>query len=303
MKRTIIYNIVCLALLSLSLGSCKEHYVTYNDKEYVMFADTAQLYVVREDLLCYDVPVVSTVSCPYDRNFAVEVIDPSSSAVEGRDYALESNNFTIKAGELRSNVRVLAKYDNLDPEKQLHFTLRLIIPDRLEMPMYGTETIVRMQKTRKFDRKNFTGWAVLSSLFLYQYSITGDYQRLVFTEADPDNERGVIVHDMFAKGYDVKIWFDDDTDPASPAVYTPDGQVASDESTIFGMVHGDNHILLGDSMQARSYFLGHANIAVLYNRFYVQKIGEDIGTVGNFLSELDWISDEEAERLKREEGM
>lgn len=303
MRRYNIIGVMAVVLSSLFMQGCKERYITYDDKEYVMFADTAQLFIVREDILSYELPIASTVATPYDRHFAVEVLDESSTAVEGRDFTLDSYNFTIKAGERASCVRINGLFDKLDTEKQPAISFRLVVPEDLVMPLYGDRTILRMQKTNKFKRENFTGWAVVSSMFLYEFSLTGAYQRLIHTVADPDNENGVILESFLADGYDVKIVFDDDTDPASPKVYTPQGQILSSEDMVFGTIHGDNHILVGDSSQRASYFLGHANIAVLVNRMYVEKIGSEVGTVGHYLSEIDWVSDEEAERLKREEGM
>lgn len=285
-----------------SLPSCTEHYITYDDKEYVMFADTAAMYVVREDILSFQVPVVSTVACDYDRTFAVEILDASSSAVEGRDYTLQSNNFTIKAGERTANVVVNGKFDNLEAGKDMDFTLKLVMPERLVMPLYGDQTIVRFFKSNKFDRSRFTGYAVVTSMFLYQYSLNGMYQRLIHTHADPNNENGVILESFLVDGYDIAIRFDDDTDPLNPAVLMDKDQVVSDEGNIFGMVHGDNHILIESSNQGQSYFLGHSGVCLMLNRFYVQDIGEDIGTVGHFYTEIDWVSDEEAQRLRNEEG-
>lgn len=285
-----------------SLPSCTEHYITYDDKEYVMFADTAAMYVVREDILSFQVPVVSTVACDYDRTFAVEILDASSSAVEGRDYTLQSNNFTIKAGERTANVVVNGKFDNLEAGKDMDFTLKLVMPERLVMPLYGDRTIVRFFKSNKFDRSRFTGYAVVTSMFLYQYSLNGMYQRLIHTHADPNNENGVILESFLVDGYDIAIRFDDDTDPLNPAVLMDKDQVVSDEGNIFGMVHGDNHILIESSNQGQSYFLGHSGVCLMLNRFYVQDIGEDIGTVGHFYTEIDWVSDEEAQRLRNEEG-
>lgn len=287
----------------LASTSCQEKYITYDDAEYIMFADSAKVYAVREDIASFEVPVVSTVPCSYDRTFAVEILDPSSTAVEGRDFSLESNNFTIPAGELVGYVKVNGNLKNLEPESELSFDLKLVMPDRLVMPLYGDQTKVRMKRTVKFDRSRFTGWAVVTSMFLYQYSVTGEFQRLVYTSADPEDENGVIVHDMFAKGYDIRMTFDDDTDPVNPSVYTLPAQVVNEEGPVFGMVHGDNHILLETSKQGPSYFFGSKAIAVLVHRFYVEKIGEEVGTVGNFMTEIDWVSDEEADRLRREDGM
>lgn len=290
-------------LLVASLSGCKENYITYHDNEYVMFADTAKMYVVREDIPSFEVPIASTVACSYDRNFAVEVVTSASTAVLGRDFTLESNNFTIPAGERVGYVKVIGNVENLKSRQEVDITLKLVMPDRLVMSLYGDETIVHIKRLHKFHRDDFTGWAVVSSMFLYQYSLTNTYQRLVRTSADPDNENGIIVHDFMADGYDVKMAFDDETDPVNPAVTMPSDQVASDESSVFGMVHGDNHILIETSNQGPSYFFSHERVAVLVNRFYVQKIGEEVGTVGHFLTEIDWVSDEEADRLRREDGM
>lgn len=302
MMKRFLLHILSLCAVMASLPSCTEHYITYDDKEYVMFADTAAMYVVREDILSFQVPVVSTVACDYDRTFAVEILDASSSAVEGRDYTLQSNNFTIKAGERTANVVVNGKFDNLEAGKDMDFTLKLVMPERLVMPLYGDQTIVRFFKSNKFDRSRFTGYAVVTSMFLYQYSLNGMYQRLIHTHADPNNENGVILESFLVDGYDIAIRFDDDTDPLNPAVLMDKDQVVSDEGNIFGMVHGDNHILIESSNQGQSYFLGHSGVCLMLNRFYVQDIGEDIGTVGHFYTEIDWVSDEEAQRLRNEEG-
>lgn len=303
MKRVLTYVLAALLTATGLLSSCKEKYITYDDAEYVMFADTAKVYAVREDMLTFEVPVVSTVARNYDRTFAVEILDPVSSAVEGRDFVLESNNFTIPAGELTSSVKVTGNHENLSYRKDLSFTLRLVMDERLKMPLHSDETIVRMKKTCKFNRDNFTGWAVVTSMFLYEFSSTGRYQRLIQTSADPHDDRSVILHGLIADGFDITISFDEDTDPVYPAIHMKADQVASDEAPVFGTIHGDNHILMENSNQGQSYFFSCQKVGVLINRFYVKKIGEDIGTVGHFLTEIDWISDEEAMRLKREEGM
>lgn len=300
MIRKLAYIIAPLLFALMCAGGCKEHYITYQDNEYVLFADTAKVYVVREDMPYFEVPVTSTVICDYDRNFAVEVLDPLSTAVESRDFRLESNNITIPAGKNTAYVKVYGNYDNLPQEKDLDLALGLVIPQDLVMPMYGTKTIAHIRKTCKFKRQDYTGWALVSSMFLYQYSITGNYQRLIYTQADPDNENGVILKNFLTDGYDVKIFFDDETDPANPAVGMAPDQVASDEAQIFGMVHGDNHILMECSNMGPSYYFCFKHVAILINRFYVQDVGENIGTVGHFLTEIMWISDEEAQRLKNE---
>ena len=36
---------------------------------------------------------------------------------------------------------------------------------------------------------------------------------------------------------------------------------------------------------------------------YVKNLDETVGTVGHFYNVMQWVSDEEAERLRMEEGM
>lgn len=299
MKKTIAY--IVLALCLLSAHGCRESYVTYEGDEYVMFADTVLTYAVRENAATFEVPVVSTVVLPYDRTFAVEIIDEGSTAIEGRDYSLESNTFTIKAGENTAMIRVTGRFDRLDQKDAVSFNLRLVMPERLVLSLYGDRTRVAMKKSCGFNRENFTGWAVVTSSFLYYYSVNGQYQRLIQTSADPDDENTVILHNYLFDGYDVKISFDD-SDPLKPTVRTLPGQVLSDEASVFGIIYGDNHILVETAVPEDNYFLGCTNIAVLVQRVYVQKLGDDIGTVGTYMSEIDWVSDEEAERLRKEEG-
>ena len=77
------FKYILVIVLGALLCSCQEHYIEYSDAEYIMFADTLKAYAVGQEDGYFSVPVVSTVSCNYDRVIAVEVIDSESSAIEG----------------------------------------------------------------------------------------------------------------------------------------------------------------------------------------------------------------------------
>jgi hypothetical protein len=77
-------------------------------------------------------------------------------------------------------------------------------------------------------------------------------------------------------------------------------QVLSDEASVFGQILGDNHILCDDSPLYTSYYNSCQRFVVLWLEVYVENLGQMVGTVGHFYNVLEWISDEEAERLKRE---
>ena len=304
MKMKKIYFILS-ALVAVAFVSCDEEYVTYSDAEYEMFAEQQSTNMVLADEEYFSVPVASTVACDYDRTFGVEIIDKGSNAVEGKHYRLLSNSVTIPAGKLAADVKVKGIYENIEPTDSLGFVLKLVMPEQLKFNLYedSDQTKVVMYKSCPFDRNNFTGWCILTSLLLRDYP--GDnpsYQRLIRTEAHPTEENMVILRSCFYDGYDVTITFNP-TDPANPLVTMDKDQVISDESSVFGQILGDNKILTTHSYYYPSYFNSCQRFVELWNHVYVENLGETVGTVGHYYNILEWISDEEAERLQREEGM
>lgn len=286
----------------LALCSCKEQYTTYSDAEYVMFADSLSTNMVEKSNSRFSVPIASTVARDYDRTFGVEVVDAGSNAVEGKHYRIISNTVTIPAGKTSANVEVEGIYDNIGATDSLGFRLRLVMNSALKWDLYKDSdmTKVVMYKSCPYDRNNFTGYAVLSSLLLRDYpGENTSYQKVVYTEAHPTEPDMIIIRDAFYNGYDITLTFDG-TDPAEPRITMDSDQVLSDEASVFGQILGDNHILGDDSPIYASYFNSCQRFAVLWLHVYVEKLGEPIGTVGHFYNILEWISDEEAERLKRE---
>lgn len=300
MKQILKY--IAIAFLASVLGSCQERYVTYSDAEYVMFADTLATYPVQKDVEYFSIPVVSTVTRDYDRTFGVEIIDNGSNAIENLHYRLKSNTIVIKAGETRADVLVHGIYDNIEATDSLGFTLRLVMNDKIEMPLYGRQTKAVLMKSCPFDINDFTGYCMLTSMFLYQYSITGSYQRLIYTEKHPSEENTIICRNWINDGYDVTMKFNSE-DPMKPFVTMDRDQVASDEGSFFGTAHGDDKILVTNSALYDSIFYPCGNYLYIWTEMYVENLGQTVGTVGHFYNIMEWVSDEEADRLKREEGM
>lgn len=296
-NRLIIFVLVALALLS-----CKEQYTTYSDAEYVMFADSISTNMVQKDNSRFTVAVASTVARNYDRTFGVEIVDAGSNAIEGKHYRLLTSSVTIPAGKLATDVVVEGIYDNIEATDSLGFCLRLVMADQLKWDLYPNSdcTKVTMYKSCPFDRNTFTGYAVLSSLLLRDYpGENTSYQKVVYTEPHPTEQDMIIVRDCFYKGYDVTLTLHGE-DAAEPRITMDKDQVLSDEASVFGQILGDNHILGDDSPYYTSYFNSCQRFAVLWLHVYVEDLGTPIGTVGNFYNVFEWISDEEAERLKRE---
>ena len=295
------YISIVVAAVCTIVG-CKERYVTYSDAEYVMFADTIATYPVQKDVEYFSIPVVSTVVRDYDRTFGVEIIDKGNNAIENLHYRLQSNTVTIKAGETRADVLVHGYYDNIGVTDSLGFQLQLIMNDALVMPLYGKQTKAVLMKSWPFDINDFTGYCIFTSMFLYNYSQTREYERLIYTEKHPTEENTVICRNWINDGYDVTLTFHPE-DPMMPFVTMDRGQIASDEGSFFGIAHGDDKILVTNSSINDSMFYPCGGYLYLWAEMYVENMGEPVGTVGHFYNIMEWISDEEAERLKNEEGL
>ena len=240
MKRLPIY-----VLTALLLFSCKEQYTTYSDAEYVMFADSISTNLVQKDNVRFNVAVASTVAKNYDRTFGVEIVDAGSNAIEGVHYKLLTSSVTIPAGKLATNVEVEGIYDNIEATDSLGFKLRLVMSEKLKWDLYKDSdcTKVVMYKSCPFDRNTFTGYAMLSSMFLRDFPGEGNtYQRVVFTEPHPTESDMIIVRNALYNGYDITLRLHGD-DPYQPLITMDKDQVISDEASVFGQILGDNHIL------------------------------------------------------------
>ncbi len=262
-----------------------------------MFADTLKVYPILESAEEFSIPVVSTVVRDYDRTFGVEVIDKTTNAIERKHYTILSNTITIKAGENRADVRVRGHFDNIGDTDSLGFTLQLVMKDELVMPLYGNQTKAVLMKTGPFDIKKFTGYCVLSSMFLQDYSMTGSYNRLVYTEAHPTLKNTIICRNWLNDGYDVTMTFND-SDPLLPIVTMEENQVASDQGSFFGTIYGQwgDKLLVTSSNLAQSIFYPLGGYLYIWTQFSV----EEFGVVGHFYNVMEWVSDEEAERIMRE---
>ena len=280
----------------MAFSACQERYVTYDGDEYVMFADTLAVYPVMEGAEEFSIPVVSTVVRDYDRTFGVEVIDRLSNAIERKHYSLESNTITIKAGETRADVKVRGHYENIGEADSLGFALQLVMKDELVMPLYGKQTKAVIMKTGKFDRSKFTGYCVLSSMFLQNYSQNGGYNRLVYTEPHPTLNNTIICRNWLKDGYDVELTFNDE-DPLMPVV-TMARTVAGDQGSFFGTSYGQwgDKLYVRSSNLAQSIFYPLGGYLYRWTEFSV----DEYGIVGNFYNVMQWVTDEEAERIMRE---
>ena len=309
MKKNIIYrlsrNFLCKAVAGVALmlalltgvASCgKAELPTYSGPEYILLSDTLYVLPIVDDEEYHNIPVVATKSCDYDRTVAVEIVDAGSNAIEGRHYSLESNSVTIKAGELVGNLRVRGYHSNIDVYDSLGIKLNLIVPEDLQWDMYGTEANVVLKKACKFDINAFTGYCVVTSTYIMNYMEVDKI--LARSEIDPENENTIIIRDYFFDGYDVRIKFKPD-DILNPLIEMED-QAFGPTSDAFGTLYGDGIIRMYQPTAYTSYFSSCEKFIFQYMTLYVPGMAEGQNTVGTFVNAVEWISDDEAEKLKRE---
>lgn len=290
MKRIFI-GLFALVAVVFGLSGCDSDKTTYSGPEYVLFSDTLSYFPVQNSKDYFNVHVASTVTCDYDRTFGIEVDDKNTNAVENRHYVIESNTVTIKAGERATDLKIRGIYENIENTDSLSVTFRLISKDDTKWDLYGTKTRVQMMKSCPFDSNVFTGYCTLSSSYFTDY-MSGVDLRLLKTERDSKDANTIIIHDYFYKGYDLKLKFDG-SNPLEPFVEM-DTQIIGSTAEAFGTIYGNGKLMADSPAIYTSYYNVCQKYVFLYTRLYV----DNVGTVGTFVNILEWISDEEAQKLK-----
>lgn len=297
MNKKIFLGMVASLVMLAGLTSCEEQRTVYDGPLYIMFADTLSVLGVENSEEVFDIHIAATQASDKDRTLAVEVVDKESSAIEGVHYTLESNTVVIKAGELATSVRVRAIYDNLTIDEDPTLVLRLITDDDVQWSLYeGNETKVILRKICPFDINAFTGYAVVTSTFLMDYSIKD--MRLITTEVDPEDSTVVILHDYFYDGYDMKVRFTTD-DPLNPLIEMDDQTMAT-TGEAFGTIYGDGMLHAYQPSSLVSYYSSCEKFIFQYMTVWVPGMAEGTNVVGTFINAVEWISDDEARILKNQ---
>ena len=297
MKKTIFTTIMAVVAGVLCFTGCKPEYTTYSGPNYILFSDTLYEMAVVDDETFFELPIVATQACDYDRNVAVEIIDAGSNAIEGKHYTIESNTVTIPAGELVGNLRVKGYSSNISVYDSLGFKMQLIVPDDVQWDLYGNTANVLLKKACKFDINAFVGYCVVNSTFIMQYMNSTD-MILTHSVLDPEEENTIIIKDYFFKGYDIKIKFD------TKDIYNPlirmDDQRFAPTADAFGTKYGDGYINVYQPTAYTSYYSSCEKFIFQYMTLYVPGMDSMSNTIGTFVNAVEWISDDEAEKLKRE---
>lgn len=296
MKRLLRILSAFVAVMVIVTG-CNNDNVTYSGPDYVMFADSLQTIAVQDGETYYDIPVSATTVCDYDRTYSVEVIDKGSNAIEGLHYDLESNNVTIKAGELTSSVKIRGHFDSFEDTDSIGVMLRLTASDDKIWDLYGRDTKVVLVKVCPFDINKFVGHAVLTSTFFAEYMPTTQL-RLLKTELDPEIENGIILKDFLYDGYDIKVKFNTEK-PLEPKLEMESDQVVCTTADAFqgnAFENSDNLVRAMHPQSVVSFYNVCQNFFLQYMTFYVN----NVGVVGTYANVVELISEEEYNYLKKQ---
>ena len=291
MNKKIALAIAASIVMLTTFTSCDEERTLYKGPEYIMFADTLTVLGVENSEEIFDIAIAATAVSDQDRTVAVEVVDKHSNAIEGIHYTLESNTVTIKAGELVGNLRIKGIAENLTVDYDPEITLHLIADEKYQWELYsGDTTRVVLRKVCPFDINAFSGYAMITSTFLYNY--TGSYNRLIKTEVDTTEENTIIMRDFYYDGYDVKLRFTND-DPLNPLIEMDDQPLVT-TGEAFGTIYGDGMLHIYQPTNYVSYYSACEKFIYQYITLWVPGMAAGTNTVGTFIHAIEWISDDEA---------
>lgn len=272
---------------------CESERQIYDGPNYIVFSSERHDLGVMDSEEWFEIPITATRTADHDRNVGVEIIAARSSAIYGMHYTIESTTVTIPAGELNAMLRIKGYPDAISVSDNLGITLNLVLEDEDVWEEYGTETEVYLHKCCPLDMNAFTGYAVLTSTWIMQYMNAESL--LVKTHLDDTTPNTIVVESMYYDGYDIRITLLNDN-RLEPFVEMPEPQVAGSTGEAFGTIYGNGKLMMMQPADSGSYYSPCEGFLLQYVTMYV----EEVGTVGTYANILEWISDDEAERIMRE---
>ena len=285
--------VVLGAMLLTTLVGCEAEHTTYDGPNYIMFSAERHDLGILDSEEWFEIPISATRTAKHDRNVGVEIVAARSSAIYGLHYTIESTTVTIPAGELTAMLRIKGYPEAMGVGENLGITLNLAIEQENVWEKYGTETEVYLHKCCSLDMNAFTGYAVLTSTWAMQYMNLESI--LVKTHLDPTTPNTIVVEDMYYAGYDIQISFMEEN-RLEPLIEMAEPQVMGSTGEAFGTIYGNGKLMMMQPADSGSYYSPCEGFLLQYVTIYV----EEVGTVGSYAHILEWISDDEAERILRE---
>lgn len=287
-------GLAILVLTMLTIAGCEQEKPMSDGENFVKFSASNHTLGIIDSEEWFEIPVVAEHNVDHSQNLGVEVIVSKSSAIEDKHFVMETHTLTIEAGKKTSSVRIRGIADAIMPNSPVEIKLRLVVNEGDIRKKSDAETTITLQRCCPFDINNFAGYAVLTSTWSMQYMNTES--TLVRTHADEKEEGVIVIEDMFYEDYDIRVRLHTD-DRLNPIAELCGAQVLGSTGEAFGTIYGNGKLMMGAApAEYVSYYSTCEGFLLLYTEMYV----EEVGTVGYFGHILEWISDDEAERIMRE---
>ena len=275
---------IFVALCLLTLVACDNDKLYYSGPNYVMFADSLYDMPVTEDEdLLFEIPIASTQTSDYDRNYIIDIDMKRTNAIEGYHFDILSRNVTIKAGERSAKVLLKGYYNHMNVSDSLAVTLQFLGNEDHFSALYNDWTNIRLHKCMPFDIDDYTGNMRLTCTFPFSTSQVTKF--LVTTEKK--NDSTLIVKSPFDDTHDLTLKFHTaKNDPFDTTIDMVE-QIAFTDS-----YYGEVAMSTIDGVD--SYYLPSDRAFVLILNVFIPKVG----SFGNYYYIFEWVTPEQAEAEK-----
>lgn len=285
-------HILFLSLLLTFVGCSTDN--TPSGDNMVSFAQESYTLGILDNEEWFEIPISTSQPVGSKLNIGVEGLIAESSAIEDMHFVVESHTVTIPAGKNSAALRLKGIPEAIALNTPIGVKFRLLA-DNASTKNQISETSVTLQRCCPFDINNFTGYAVLTSTWSMQYMNSDSH--LVRTHIDEEDANVVVIEDMFYDGYDIRIRLNSE-DRLSPLAELCGDQVLGSTGEAFGTIYGNGKLMVTglEEQNMVSYYSTCEGFLFLYTTMYV----EEVGIVGAFANIIEWVSDDEAERIMRE---
>ena len=275
---------IFVALCLLTLVACDNDKLYYSGPNYVMFADSLYDMPVTEDEdLLFEIPIASTQTSDYDRNYIIDIDMKRTNAIEGYHFDILSRNVTIKAGERSAKVLLKGYYNHVNVSDSLAITLQFLGNEDHFSALYNDWTNIRLHKCMPFDIDDYTGNMRVTCTFPFSTSSVTKF--LVTTEKK--NDSTLVVKSPFDDAHDLTLKFLTAKDNPFDTTIDMVEQIAFTDS-----YYGE--VAMSTIEGVDSYYLPSDRAFVLILNVFIPKVG----SFGNYYYIFEWVTPEQAEAEK-----
>lgn len=298
--RYIAYTLILFAS-TLYIGCQRETGESIATECHISFAEESYIFGVVDSEEWFEIPITATGTANADLYFGVEIVASQSSAIQELHYTLESTTLRIPKGKDSALLRIKSNPESIAIGQECVLAVRLVL-DEKNIGQGATECSIMLRHCCPFELQRFEGYAVLTSTWCMQYMNCNS--RLVHTHVEPENNI-VVIEDMLYEGYDIEVELVD-SDRLNPVAKLCGTQVLASTGEAFGTIYGDGKLLIAEASEYASStadlsgYVSFYSLCEYFMMLYTVMYVEGVGEVGMFGNIVEWVSDDEAERIMRE---